>query len=59
MIQDIKYPRNWENAMDQQLQKFIEAITATDPHTPFISHARFGLVTMKLLEEIYAISATH
>lgn len=56
LIQKMEYARHWESALDQQLADFIQASEANDHSSPGYS-AKFGLITMKLLEEIYAKAA--
>lgn len=46
-------PMNWGSAMNDQLKSFIQSARHSGHFLPGYS-AKFGLITMKLLEEIYA-----
>lgn len=52
LIREQPSPRGWDNAMLEQLQLFARACTSENSTTPD-SSAKFGFITMKLLEEIY------
>lgn len=52
-IEEYSYPRNWEKAMDQQIQEFARAVHSHAQGIVPESSAKFGLITMKVMEEIY------